>query len=207
MEEKGNQEESNLAAPGTAGETVVVIDGVPDTDPAFVMDEVPYTDPTFVIDGVPDIIADESTIPPSNASSAKSATESNGVPDIIPSNGTISSGDASRAAEMYEPSGLGEWLVGRKVRKWFMGRYYEGKVKMFDKERGWYRILYEDKDCEDLDWQELEEVLVPSDGKVQLKAMAKKIAKKDMRSALKSGKKVACPIKKDNKRKVDHASI
>ncbi|KAK7245208.1 hypothetical protein RIF29_40043 [Crotalaria pallida] len=70
---------------------------------------------------------------------------------------------------------------------------------------GW--ILYEDKDFEDVDWQELEEVLVPLDGKVQLKAMAKKIAKKNMRYALKSGKKVAHPIKKDNKRKEDHASI
>ena len=42
-----------------------------------------------------------------------------------------------------------------------MGRYYSGTVMEFDKQSGWYRVLYEDGDSEDLDWQELEEVLLP----------------------------------------------
>ncbi|CAB67637.1 putative protein [Arabidopsis thaliana] len=83
----------------------------------------------------------------------------NGVPDepqtdcMIAKDEPISSGTV----------GSGEWLEGREVRKFFLGRYYSGTVTKFDKQSGWYRVEYEDGDSEDLDWSELEEVLLPLD--------------------------------------------
>lgn len=56
-------------------------------------------------------------------------------------------------------TGFGEWLVGREVVKSFGGQFYTGKVAEFDEEVGWYRVVYEDGDSEDLEWCELEEVL------------------------------------------------
>ncbi|TKY62209.1 Dirigent protein 17 [Spatholobus suberectus] len=115
----------------------------------------------------------------------------NGVPDIIPGDGTIAPHNASSKVETHVPSGLGEWFEGREVQKWFMGRYYSGIVTEFDKDSGWYRVHYEDGDSEDLDWQELEEVLLPLDVTVPLKALAQRIVKKDKKSVPKSVKNVA----------------
>ena len=61
----------------------------------------------------------------------------------------------------------------------------------FDKQSGWYRVLYEDGDSEDLDWQELEEVLLPLDVTVPLKALAQRIVRKGKKYAHKSGKSAA----------------
>ncbi|KAG5055502.1 hypothetical protein JHK85_008012 [Glycine max] len=115
----------------------------------------------------------------------------NGVPDIIPGGCTIAPGNASSKVEMHAPSGLGEWFEGRDVQKWFMGRYFSGMVTDFDKDSGWYRVHYEDGDSEDLDWQELEEVLLPLDVTVPLKALARRIVRKDKKSVPKSVKKEA----------------
>ncbi|XP_020212664.1 dirigent protein 17 [Cajanus cajan] len=110
----------------------------------------------------------------------------NGVPDIIPSDCTVAPHNASCKVETHVPSGLGEWFEGREVRKWFMGRYYSGIVTEFDKDSGWYRVHYEDGDSEDLDWHELEEVLLPLDVTISLKALTQKIVrngKKSVKSA------------------------
>lgn len=115
----------------------------------------------------------------------------NGVPGIIPSDCAITPRNASSKDETHMPSGLGEWFEGREVQKWFMGRYYSGTVTQFDKGSGWYRVHYEDGDSEDLDWQELEEVLLPLDVTVPLKALAQRIVKKGKKSAPKSVKNVA----------------
>ncbi|KAK7337007.1 hypothetical protein VNO77_17563 [Canavalia gladiata] len=106
----------------------------------------------------------------------------NGVPDIIPGDGTIPPRDASSTVQTHWPLGLGEWFEGREVRKWFMGRYYSGMVTQFDKDSGWYRVLYEDGDSEDLDWQELEEVLLPLDVTIPLKALAQRVVRKGKKS-------------------------
>ncbi|KAG4916285.1 hypothetical protein JHK87_053842 [Glycine soja] len=117
----------------------------------------------------------------------------NGVPDIIPSDCTVAPTPhkSSGKVEMHAPSGLGEWFEGREVQKWFMGRYYSGAVTDFDKGSGWYRVHYEDGDSEDLDWPELEEVLLPLDVTVPLKALAQRIVRKDKKSGPKSVKNEA----------------
>lgn len=116
----------------------------------------------------------------------------NGVPDIV-SNCSIvpSSSNASDTVETHGHFGLGEWFEGREVRKWFMGRYYSGTVTEFDKDTGWYRVLYEDGDSEDLNWKELEEVLLPLDVTIPLKTLAQRIVKKSKQPVHKSGKNVA----------------
>ncbi|KAF3320354.1 Dirigent protein 17 [Carex littledalei] len=58
---------------------------------------------------------------------------------------------------------FGECLEGRKVSKLFGDAYYSGKVAQYNAEANWYRVEYEDGDCEDLYWHELEDVLVPLD--------------------------------------------
>ncbi|KAJ1443871.1 dirigent protein 17-like [Sesbania bispinosa] len=125
----------------------------------------------------------------SNASSAgvyelpgEPAVVINGVPNILSGCGTTPPRNASSTVETYGPSSLGEWLEGREVQKWFVGRYYKGTVTEFDKESGSYRVLYEDGDSEDLNWKELEEVLLPLDVKVPLKALAQRIVRKNKKS-------------------------
>ncbi|KAL0347246.1 UNVERIFIED_CONTAM: Dirigent protein 17 [Sesamum calycinum] len=80
---------------------------------------------------------------------------------------------------------FGEWLEGREVRKLFGDRFFSGEVTQFDKEMGWYRVVYEDGDSEDLEWHELMEVLVPLDVNIPLKTLAIKIIKKRQKSAQK----------------------
>ncbi|KAF5747547.1 hypothetical protein HS088_TW05G00270 [Tripterygium wilfordii] len=100
----------------------------------------------------------------------------NGVPDLATPNDAESQGnDKSPGIETLY---LGEWLEGREVKKKFGEHYYLGTVTKSDRETGWYRVLYEDGDSEDLDWNELEEVLLPLDITVPLKSLALKIIKK-----------------------------
>ncbi|GFP83724.1 dirigent protein 17 [Phtheirospermum japonicum] len=77
-----------------------------------------------------------------------------------------------------EFAGFGEWLEGREVRKLFEDQYFNGKVTQFDEDMGWYRVVYEDGDFEDLEWHELMDVLVPLDVNIPLKTLATKIIKK-----------------------------
>ncbi|KAJ1395995.1 Lamin-B receptor of TUDOR domain [Sesbania bispinosa] len=63
-----------------------------------------------------------------------------------------------------------------------MGRYYKYTVTEFDKESGRYKVLYEDGDSEDLDWKELEKVLLPLDVTVPLKALVQMIVRKNKKS-------------------------
>lgn len=114
----------------------------------------------------------------------------NGVPDIIPSDCSIALRDGTSKFEINVGSGLGEWFEGREVRKWFMGRYYSGRVTDYDKDSRWYRVHYEDGDSEDLDWQELEEVLLPLDVAVPLKSIAEAVVRRGKISAPKSFKNV-----------------
>ncbi|CAN7135116.1 unnamed protein product [Brassica rapa subsp. narinosa] len=85
----------------------------------------------------------------------------NGVPDEPQTDSMIAKDEPkpSSAATV----GCGEWLEGREVRKFFLGQYYSGTVTKFDKGTGWYMVEYEDGDSEELDWSELEEVLLPMD--------------------------------------------
>lgn len=109
----------------------------------------------------------------------------NGVPEVNPNCNTLVLSVVDKEdGESKKDRGCGEWLEGREVRKLFGERYYYGSVIQFDKETGWYRVEYEDGDAEDLDWNELEEVLVPVDITVPLKSVALKQLKKNQKVAI-----------------------
>ncbi|KQK10464.1 dirigent protein 17 [Brachypodium distachyon] len=95
----------------------------------------------------------------------------NGVPDL-PSDCTSGLQLAVRDApgSQVDPR-FGEWLEGRKVKKRFGDKYYVGNVVKYDSESNWYNVVYEDGDREDLEWQELEEVLLPLDISIPLKTL------------------------------------
>ncbi|XP_047331637.1 dirigent protein 17-like [Impatiens glandulifera] len=93
----------------------------------------------------------------------------NGVP-TLPSTDLVPIEVISNA-ELTIVTEFGEWLEGRGVRKIFEGKFYDGKVTMYDKENCWYRVLYEDNDFEDSDWHELEKVLLPLDVNVSLRTL------------------------------------
>ncbi|KAJ7972477.1 dirigent protein 17-like [Quillaja saponaria] len=114
----------------------------------------------------------------------------NGVPDISQTDSTLVLCNSSSRADSQRNSGFGEWLEGRDVRKLFGEQYYSGTVTEFDKESEWYRVVYEDGDFEDLDWHELQEMLLPLDVSVSLKALALKAVTKNKKSAYKAGKSV-----------------
>lgn len=60
----------------------------------------------------------------------------------------------------------GEGVVGQKVKKRFGKKNYIGQVVAFDQETLWYKVTYEDGDEEDLEWEELEAILLqPKGGK------------------------------------------
>lgn len=126
----------------------------------------------------------------------------NGVPEAIPSDCSIALRDAPSKVETNVPSGLGEWFEGREVRKWFMGRYYSGRVTDYDKDSRWYRVHYEDGDSEDLDWQELEEVLLPLDVTVPLKSLAEEVVSRGKIYGPKSVKNVDHSQNPQIKRKI-----
>ncbi|XP_057821905.1 uncharacterized protein LOC131034429 isoform X2 [Cryptomeria japonica] len=58
----------------------------------------------------------------------------------------------------------GEGVVGQKVRKRFGKKNYSGQVVAFDQETLWYKVTYEDGDEEDLEWEEVEAILLHSKG-------------------------------------------
>ncbi|XP_020528981.1 uncharacterized protein LOC18443927 isoform X2 [Amborella trichopoda] len=70
---------------------------------------------------------------------------------------TPGSHDGVKSFRFY---GDGDLLVGRKVSKKFGGATFMGKVLSFDSIYDWYK--YEDGDEEDLEWSELEPIMVKS---------------------------------------------
>ncbi|KAH0995570.1 hypothetical protein GBA52_019434 [Prunus armeniaca] len=111
----------------------------------------------------------------------------NGMPEIPPSDGTLLAiSNTVHDAESHGKTNFGEWLEGREVRKLFGEQYYSGTVTEYDKESGWYRVVYEDGDFEDLDWTELKEVLLPLDIMVPLKTLALKTLRKSKKPVHKS---------------------
>ncbi|XP_010504755.1 PREDICTED: dirigent protein 17-like [Camelina sativa] len=101
----------------------------------------------------------------------------NGVPDEPQTDCMVAKDEPISSSSSSGTVGSGEWLEGRQVRKFFLGHYYSGVVTKFDKQSGWYRVEYEDGDSEDLDWSELEEVLVPLDVIVPLRSISLQIIK------------------------------
>ncbi|KAE8692467.1 Dirigent protein 17 [Hibiscus syriacus] len=123
----------------------------------------------------------------------------NGVPKIDPNcSSLVPSNSIKEDGEPRKEKGCGEWLEGREVQKLFGGKYYHGKVIQFDKETGWYTVEYEDGDSEDLDWVELEEVLLPVDIGVPLKTVALKV----MNNKQKDGQQPVLPESEIHKDKL-----
>ncbi|XP_062167175.1 dirigent protein 17-like [Alnus glutinosa] len=114
----------------------------------------------------------------------------NGVPDISPCDSTPVLCNTVNDAELSGNTVFGEWLEGRTVLKLFGEHYYSGMVAEFDKDAGWYRVVYDDGDFEDLDWHELEEVLLPLDITVPLRSLALKTIRKNKKLVNRSGKNV-----------------
>ncbi|KAI3520212.1 hypothetical protein L1887_09489 [Cichorium endivia] len=118
----------------------------------------------------------------------------NGVPPVCTSvNGSLIPRGIGSDIDSKTNDSFGDWLEGRKVQKLFGGVYYNGKVTKFDKESGWYRVVYEDGDFEDLEWHELQEVLLPLDITIPLKTLASKVNKKRQKSDKRFGKSVTKP--------------
>lgn len=115
----------------------------------------------------------------------------NGVPEMPSIDNAIVLSNSASDGESPGDAGFGEWLEGREVRKLFGEQYYSGTVTQFDKENGWYRVEYEDGDFEDLDWHELEEVLLPLDISIPLKTLAMRVVKKNQKPVQKSGRSKA----------------
>ncbi|ONM36607.1 AT hook motif family protein [Zea mays] len=95
----------------------------------------------------------------------------NGVPDFPFDCTTGSQSAVKNDAESHVDPRFGEWLEGRKVRKLFGDTYFVGKVAKYDIESNWYTVIYDDGDQEDLEWRELEKVLLPLDITVPLKTL------------------------------------
>lgn len=115
----------------------------------------------------------------------------NGVPDE-PQTDCMIAKEEPLSSSSGGTVGSGEWLEGRQVEKFFLGRYYSGTVTKFDKESGWYRVEYEDGDSEDLDWCELEEVLLPLDVTVPLRSISLWIIKNRQTLAQAYGRTPKC---------------
>ncbi|XP_026425738.1 uncharacterized protein LOC113321966 [Papaver somniferum] len=163
-------------------------------------------EPAIVINGMPDLNDLVVELEISSSSSMSDDELSDGdekKPNVVTGGSSVdgkmlgvAEGDCSTEADIKrdveEPkrnAGFGEWLQGREVRKLFGDEFYSGKVKKYDKEAGWYRVVYEDGDSEDLEWNELEEILLPLDISIPLKSLAMKISKKSEKRTLKKGEK------------------
>ncbi|CAO2839572.1 unnamed protein product [Amaranthus hypochondriacus] len=126
-------------------------------------------EPAVVIDGVPEVPLNDEII-----------NESTSLAAPVPRN--EKTGNSGSDTGKSRNTGFGEWLEGREVRKLFDDAYYSGTVIGFDKETGWYRVVYEDGDFEDLEWHELQDVLQPLDITMPLKSLVLKIIRKSQRS-------------------------
>lgn len=112
----------------------------------------------------------------------------NGLPPLPPNDGNLVPCPAITDTELHRDEGFGQWLEGREVRKLFGDQFYIGKVTQYDVEMHWYKVVYEDGDSEELDWQELKEILLPLDIDVPLKTLATKIAKRTQKPVQNPGK-------------------
>ncbi|KAF4391485.1 hypothetical protein CsatB_017135 [Cannabis sativa] len=132
----------------------------------------------------------------------------NGVPDVCPTNVNVGSCTTLAVSESDGGhKGFGEWLEGREVQKLFGEHYYTGVVTEYDTEAGWYRVVYEDGDFEDLDWNELEEVLKPLDIMVPLKTLALKTIRRGKKSVDKTGVRAQTHLAKSVARKGKKALV
>uniref|UniRef100_A0ACD5VLG5 Uncharacterized protein n=1 Tax=Avena sativa TaxID=4498 RepID=A0ACD5VLG5_AVESA len=95
----------------------------------------------------------------------------NGVPDLPPDCQSGSQSAVRDAPKSRVDPRFGEWLEGRKVKKLFGDQYYVGKVVKYESQSNWYSVVYEDGDQEDLEWNELEEILLPLDITIPLKTL------------------------------------
>uniref|UniRef100_A0A453FVD9 PTM/DIR17-like Tudor domain-containing protein n=1 Tax=Aegilops tauschii subsp. strangulata TaxID=200361 RepID=A0A453FVD9_AEGTS len=95
----------------------------------------------------------------------------NGVPDLPPDFASGSQPAVRDAPGSRVDHRFGEWLEGRKVRKQFGDKYFAGKVVKYDSESNWYSVVYDDGDQEDLEWLELEEILLPLDITIPLRKL------------------------------------
>ncbi|KAK9127223.1 hypothetical protein Syun_016020 [Stephania yunnanensis] len=137
----------------------------------------------------------------------------NGVPNVAALSKCVSfQYDTAKCGELETSSGFGELLEGRGVRKLFGEQFYSGTVTKFDRETGWYSVVYEDGDFEDLEWRELEQILVPLDITVPVKQVVSKMLKKNEKGFQKaaritSSRRISSGEKPTRKKASDDLSI
>lgn len=118
------------------------VDGKQDSETTFIIKV--HREPAIIINGIPDLPSD-------STAGSQALVKIDTKPQVDPH--------------------FGEWLEGRKVQKLFGDTHYVGKVAKYDSESNWYNIIYDDGDQEDLEWCELEEILMPLDITVPLKTL------------------------------------
>ncbi|KAK9154166.1 hypothetical protein Sjap_001646 [Stephania japonica] len=137
----------------------------------------------------------------------------NGVPNVVALSECNSlQYDTMEDGELEMNSGFGELLEGRGVRKLFGEQFYSGAVTKFDRETGWYRVVYEDGDFEDLEWRELEQILIPLDITIPVKQVVSKMFKKNEKGFQKaaritSSRRISSGEKPTRKKTSDDLSI
>lgn len=68
--------------------------------------------------------------------------------------------EADMKANLENMHAEGNDLVGRKIRKKFGRKFFEGEVVEYDSELNWYKVVYEDGDEEELDAREVKRMLL-----------------------------------------------
>lgn len=68
--------------------------------------------------------------------------------------------EADMKANLENMHAEGNDLVGRKIRKKFGRKFFEGEVVEYDSELNWYKVVYEDGDEEELDVREVKRMLL-----------------------------------------------
>jgi hypothetical protein len=98
--------------------------------------------------------------------------------------------EASQGGVTEVSYGDGEALIGRSVVKKFSRKKYIGRIVAYDPNTRWYKVVYEDGDEEELEWKELEPILVPLNGSLPA------ASKKRSRPASVTGAKEKSPAKR-----------
>lgn len=101
----------------------------------------------------------------------------NGVPNVtlVQDTGVLDITSNPESDDDNDPC-FGNWLEGREVQKKVQNKIHLGKVEKYNENENWYRVVYQDRSSEDLNWEKLEEILVPLDISIPITTLAAKMS-------------------------------